>query len=151
MASYLEDRGHVLDSPLSYHFAREKTFRNSSRGGGHWVGLWPDLVLPQGTQTAQIHQHQPGVSVFWGSSETPVGHVQHEDSGYTPSSGGLCAQGLRTGSVYHTQDLSGKDLGHGTPSPRLPQSVETPLLGKARQCPLARLCPLQGGGLSCWA
>lgn len=33
MSSYLEDRGHVFDSPLSYHFAREETLRNSrSRG-----------------------------------------------------------------------------------------------------------------------
>lgn len=34
MSSYLEDGGHILDSPLSYHFARGETFRNSrSRGG----------------------------------------------------------------------------------------------------------------------
>lgn len=35
--------------------------------------------------------------------------------------------------------------------PRGYPSLETPLLGKGRQCSLASPCPLQGGGLSCWA
>lgn len=71
-------------------FCYRRDIQKQQEWGGHWMGLWPDLVLPQGTQTAQVLEHQPGrARSSGGSSENPAGHLEHQDSGQTPSSSGL--------------------------------------------------------------
>lgn len=153
MSSHSEDEGHILDSPLSYHFVTGGTFRNSWVGGGllgwrKWrVGRWPGWCSDGAPRQPVYFSLSQGELSLWGSSEGLARYLENKDSGSVPRSGGLCTQRLRGGSVHHRFTV------HWSlwRSPRLRQSVETPVLGKGRQCPLASPCPLQGGGLSCWA